>query len=265
MKLQRYSWCGMQVPAFKPALDFYTELLGMRLIKLDESRDLAIWVLPNGQGFEIFGPRHSNSRGWSWPVLSFDVESVPEARAELEARGVEFTTDILGAPGGRVWTFFRDPDGYLYEISERWEWRRAPGAVPEGADPPSERIAARVNGFPWAAIRPRNYDASVEFFGQALGLETYRLNPERDFAHFLLPSGEALELFGPKSPHAEVTGGLVLGFEVDDVSATRAAMEARAAQFITETRGLEPGGRARAYFKDPAGFVHEICQPWNWT
>jgi catechol 2,3-dioxygenase-like lactoylglutathione lyase family enzyme len=264
MTLLRYSWCGMQVPAFQPALEFFTEILGMRLIKLDASRDLAIWVLPTGQGFEIFGPGHGNPRRWQWPVISFDVENVREARAELESKGVEFTTDILGAPGGRVWTFFSDPDGYLYEISEPWQWRRAPGAVPEGADPPPERIAARVDGFPWAAIRPRDFGASVEFFGRTLGLETYRLNPERDFAHFLLPSGEALELFGARSPHAEVTGGSVLGFQVADVPAARAAMEARGAQFITETRGLEDGARARAYFRDPAGFVHEICQPWTW-
>jgi catechol 2,3-dioxygenase-like lactoylglutathione lyase family enzyme len=264
MTLLRYSWCGMQVPAFQPALDFFTEILGMRLIKLDASRDLAIWVLPSSQGFEIFGPRHGSPRGWQWPVLSFDVENVAEARAELETKGVVFTTDILGAPGGRVWSFFRDPDGYLYEISEPWEWRRAQGAVPDGADPSAERIAARVNGFPWAAHHPRDYQAALDFFGETLGLETYRVDRERDFAHFLLPSGEALELFGPRHPHTSMLSGIALGFEVDDVVAAHAAMQSRGVEFVTDVAGLEPDRRARAYFKDPVGFVHEICQPWQW-
>ena len=255
----------MQVPQFQAALEFFTEILGMRLIKLDPSRDLAIWVLPSGQGFEIFGPGHGNPRRWQWPVLAFDVEDVAAARAELEGRGVEFTTEILGAPGGRVWTFFRDPDGYLYEISEPWEWRRASGAVPDGSDPPPDRIATRVNSFPWAAHHPRDYQASVEFFATTLGLEVYRLEPERDFAHFLLPSGEALELFGPRHPHALMLSGVALGFEVDDVLGAHVAMQARGVEFITDVAGLEPGRRARAYFKDPAGFVHEICQPWTWT
>jgi catechol 2,3-dioxygenase-like lactoylglutathione lyase family enzyme len=264
VQIQRFSWCGMQVPEFQPVVDFYSRMLGMRLIKLAPERDLAIWILPNGQGFEVFGPRHAGQLKFGWPVLSFDVESVAQAREALGARGVEFVTGILGAPGGRVWTYFRDPDGYLYELAEPWEWRRAPDAVPDGSDPAPNEMVASVNGFPWAAIRPRDYAASVRFFGETLGLETYRLNPERDFAHFLLPSGEALELFGPRSPHAEVSGGPVLGFEVPDVSAARAAMEAGGAAFITETRGLEAGSRARAYFRDPAGFVHELCQPWVW-
>jgi catechol 2,3-dioxygenase-like lactoylglutathione lyase family enzyme len=254
----------MQVPEFRPALDFYTEILGMRLIKLDASRDLAIWVLPSGQGFEIFGPRHGNPRRWPGPVVSFDVEHVPTARAELEARGVEFTTEILGAPGGRVWTFFRDPDGLLYEISEPWEWRRAPGAVPDGADPPQDRIAVRVNGFPWAAHHTRDYQATYDFFAGALALEVHRVDADRDFAHFLLPSGEALEIFGPRHPHYALFGGIGLGFEVDDVQAAYDAMRARGVELVTDVAGLEPGRRARAYFRDPAGFVHEICQPWRW-
>ncbi len=226
--------------------------------------DLAIWVLPTGQGFEIFGPQHARRFDFGWPVVAFDVDNVAESRRELEAKGVEFTTDILGAHGGRVWTYLRDPDGYLYEISEPWEWRRADGAVPPGADPPAERIACRVRGFPWMAIRPRDFEASARFFGETLGFKTYRLNPERDFGHFLLESGEAIELFGSKNAHAEVTGGPVLGFEVDNVVEARKAMEARGVEFITETRGLEPGARARAYFRDPAGFSHEICAPWTW-
>ena len=37
MKLLRYSWCGMQVRAFQPVLDFYTELLGMPLEKASQA------------------------------------------------------------------------------------------------------------------------------------------------------------------------------------------------------------------------------------
>ena len=84
--LQRFSWCGVQVPDFRAAVHFYTELLGMRLIKLAPDRDLAIWALPSGQGFEIFGPRHTSYGHWQQPVLSFDVPSVRAARSEQIGR-----------------------------------------------------------------------------------------------------------------------------------------------------------------------------------
>jgi catechol 2,3-dioxygenase-like lactoylglutathione lyase family enzyme len=182
----------------------------------------------------------------------------------MERQGVEFTAGILGMPGGRVWTYFKDPDGYLYEIAEPWVWRRAEGAVPPGSDPPAERVALTVKGFPWVGIRPkRDFQASLELFGNIMGLKLHQLHANEDFAHFILPSGESLELFGPKHPHAQVTGGPVLGFSVDDLDAARTAMEARGVQFLSETTHADNGSRAWAHFRDPSGFVHEICQGWS--
>jgi hypothetical protein len=40
---------------------------------------------------------------------------------KLESRGVEFVTGVYGDES-EVWTYFRGPDGYLYEL---WQTPRA--------------------------------------------------------------------------------------------------------------------------------------------
>ena len=45
-----------------------------------------------------------------------DVEDIGQARADLEAKGVEFVTPIDRGPNGDAWCYFAGPDGFLYEI-----------------------------------------------------------------------------------------------------------------------------------------------------
>jgi hypothetical protein len=54
------------------------------------------------------------------PVLGFQVEDVRTARKELESQGVKFVTEVDGNES-EAWTYFRGPDGYLYEI---WQTAR---------------------------------------------------------------------------------------------------------------------------------------------
>ena len=53
--------------------------------------------------------------------VCFLVEDVPGAKAELEAKGVQFYTDVNvvddGPPGWR-WVYFSDPDGLALELVE---------------------------------------------------------------------------------------------------------------------------------------------------
>jgi hypothetical protein len=54
------------------------------------------------------------------------VEDVRAAKGELEARGVEFVTDVEGTES-EAWAYFRGPDGYLYEL---WQTARPLNARP---------------------------------------------------------------------------------------------------------------------------------------
>jgi len=50
------------------------------------------------------------------PISAFDVDDIDEARAELEAKGVKFVSEIGRGSRGIAWTFFEGPDGYLYQL-----------------------------------------------------------------------------------------------------------------------------------------------------
>ena len=86
---------------------FYVDTLGLRP---DESSNYEVWV-----GDTCFGIWEPASFGMEFapqknahPALH--VDDVAAARAELEAKGVEFTGDILDT-GVCHMTFFSDPDG----------------------------------------------------------------------------------------------------------------------------------------------------------
>ena len=53
------------------------------------------------------------------PALAFDVEDVGQVRAELEAKGVEFVTEIERGQDGVAWCYSSCPEGFLYEIWQR--------------------------------------------------------------------------------------------------------------------------------------------------
>ena len=52
--------------------------------------------------------------------VGFAVEDIRGVRQRLIEQGVETVTDVEGSPevGGR-WSYFRDPEGNVFEISER--------------------------------------------------------------------------------------------------------------------------------------------------
>ena len=82
--------------------------------------------VPSGQLFEVFGAESRFYPLHACPVLAFQVEDVRAARKELESRGVEFVTDVEGSES-EAWTYFRGPDGYLYEL---WQTERPLKALP---------------------------------------------------------------------------------------------------------------------------------------
>ena len=120
MEIRGYSWAGTPTEDFDGATSFFGEVLGLPTLIHDEGRKIAIFRLPSGQLFEIFGPGTDYHELMKTPTLAFDVEDIGQARAELEAKGVKFVTDVKRGPGGDEWCYFVGPDDFLYEI-----WQRA--------------------------------------------------------------------------------------------------------------------------------------------
>jgi catechol 2,3-dioxygenase-like lactoylglutathione lyase family enzyme len=98
---------------------FYVEILGLPLSKRwgqmpaaeFETGTLTIAVMQS----EAFGMEF---RANNHPI-ALRVEDVPSARAELEARGVEFSGDILDS-GVCHQAFFTDPDGNRLALHHRY-------------------------------------------------------------------------------------------------------------------------------------------------
>jgi catechol 2,3-dioxygenase-like lactoylglutathione lyase family enzyme len=126
MRVLGYTWAGVRSSDLKSAAHFFSEVLGLSLCH--ENTAILQFELPSGQLFEVFG---SESRFYplhECPVLAFQVEDVRAAKTELASRGVAFVTDVEGNES-EAWTYFRGPDGYLYEL---WQTARPLHALPLG-------------------------------------------------------------------------------------------------------------------------------------
>ena len=124
MRVLGYTWAGVRTSDLKSAARFFADVLGLPLIY--EGKHLVQFETPSGQLFEVFGSESRYYQLHACPVLGFQVENLPEARKELESQGVEFATEVYGNES-EAWTYFRGPDGYLYEL---WQTARALKALP---------------------------------------------------------------------------------------------------------------------------------------
>lgn len=121
MRILGYTWAGVRTSDLKSAARFFSDVLDLSLIR--EGKGMVQFELPSGQLFEVFGPESRYYPLHACPVLAFQVDDVRAARKELESRGVEFVTAVEG-PESEAWTYFRGPDGYLYELwqtARRWK------------------------------------------------------------------------------------------------------------------------------------------------
>jgi catechol 2,3-dioxygenase-like lactoylglutathione lyase family enzyme len=118
--ITRTDFVYLPVTSFERAEQFYSGVLGLpcsvrysRGIGGEfETGNLTIQVVESGQIGREFAP---NDRG----AIALHVDDVASARAELEARGVEFQGDILDS-GVCHQAFFHDQDGNLLILHHRY-------------------------------------------------------------------------------------------------------------------------------------------------
>lgn len=112
-----------------------------------------------------------------------------------------------------------------------------------------------------ACLLVNNFDKSLTFYKDALGLAVN--SQEGKFADFKL-EGTSLAIFQkseatamfPKE-HMGNSGGIVLGFQVEDVQKTCNELKTKGVQ-IFEGPKTTAWGQTVAYFKDPDGNIWEV-------
>lgn len=118
MRLGWPNWIGVVVEDLEAQRSFYRDVLGMREISAGDG-----WVqfdmgFPNV--FELLertdDPQYDRPRY----QVGFAVDDIFAAREELLAAGVEAITKVEGGPDSQgYWCYFRDPEGNVFEISQR--------------------------------------------------------------------------------------------------------------------------------------------------
>jgi hypothetical protein len=115
MKVEGLAFVGTRTDQFEAMRKLYHETMGLELTH--EEPGMCIWRLPDGGLVEIFSvdePEHLDFT--TGPVPGFRVDDVTSARKTLEEAGMEFLGPMQRV-NGRGWSFFRGPDGFVYEIT----------------------------------------------------------------------------------------------------------------------------------------------------
>jgi glyoxylase I family protein len=115
MKTKGIVWLGTRTDRFDQMTDFCRDVMGLSQTSLEPG--FAIFDLPNGDRLEVFGSQHSYNTFFTHPVAGFLVDYIEAARAELEAKGIEFIGPIESDTEDYKWTHFRAPDGFIYELT----------------------------------------------------------------------------------------------------------------------------------------------------
>ncbi|OLQ93743.1 hypothetical protein BIY21_11030 [Vibrio ponticus] len=128
MKLEAIHHVAIICSDYLKSKHFYVELLGLEIIaenyrQARDSYKLDL-ALPNGNQLELFSfpnppARPSNPEAQGLRHLAFVVESVEQSAQYLTQHGVEVEPIRIDEFTGKVFTFFKDPDGLPLELYQK--------------------------------------------------------------------------------------------------------------------------------------------------
>lgn len=125
MKLDRIHQIAIYARDIDEAITFYRDTLGVRFLEKYDPPGLAF--------FDFSGMRLLLEEAAPKSALYFWVDDIDSAFAELQSKGIEFTTGpqlihqddagVFGKPGNEEWmAFFSDPSGNVLVLAtQRWE------------------------------------------------------------------------------------------------------------------------------------------------
>ena len=117
MHVSAISWAGVRTKNFDATIRYFSEIVGLPLTLRDNESEVAHFRLESGDLFEVSGPNNRHDALHACPVFAFEVDDIVSARGQMEAKGVEFVTQI-DTWEDEAWSYFRGPDGYLNEIKQ---------------------------------------------------------------------------------------------------------------------------------------------------
>ncbi len=112
------NWLGLVVEDLERQRSFYRDVLGLDEIEADE--DWMQFDMGRPNVFELLrrtdDPQYDRVRFQP----GFSVDDIDRARERLLQLGAEPVSGVEGGPdsGGR-WCYFRDPEGNVFEVSQR--------------------------------------------------------------------------------------------------------------------------------------------------
>ncbi|MFW0784887.1 VOC family protein [Gordonia sp. CPCC 206044] len=157
MKIYGIRWVGSRTTNYQAMRDFAADTLGLTVVQ--DQQNAVVFAFPDGSALEVFKPGDDDHAFFDHPVAGLIVDDVREARAELEARGVEFIGEVhdgVADSWGSAWSHFRAPDGHVYVLISR------PALHP--ADTPRRFDELRF------CLKVKDLDAAVELYRDGLGM-----------------------------------------------------------------------------------------------
>jgi catechol 2,3-dioxygenase-like lactoylglutathione lyase family enzyme len=115
IELQFPRWVGVVCANLHGQRHFYRDILGLR--ETDHGKDWVQFDMGTGVTFEIVAQSGDPEYDQPRYQVGFAVEDIHAAREELLSRGVQVVSDIKGS--NSYWAYFRDPEGNVFEITER--------------------------------------------------------------------------------------------------------------------------------------------------
>ncbi len=119
-KVKQIQMAWIVVSDLKAAIKFYEETVGLKLTVLSEEHG---WAEMSGmEGGALLGIAQSSSAEEVKPgenaVVTFTVENLETAKADMGKKGANFIGDIIEIPGHVKLQTFKDKDGNRFQIVE---------------------------------------------------------------------------------------------------------------------------------------------------
>jgi catechol 2,3-dioxygenase-like lactoylglutathione lyase family enzyme len=112
----------------------------------------------------------------------------------------------------------------------------------------------QVKSFSWVGVSTDDFDRSMSFFRDLLGLEVWAQGEGQ--AILKTASGQQLEIFGRDEREKQLTASPVIAFEVDDLESAKEELRLAGIELIGEVGRWN--GYCWQYFRSPDGHIFEI-------
>lgn len=110
------TWIGVVAEDLERQRRFWGDLLG--LPEMGSGSDYVEFDTGQGRSFELIQRSNEPQYDRSRFQVGFAVEDIERAREELIRRGAEPVTEII-RDSDSSWAYFRDPEGNVFEITQR--------------------------------------------------------------------------------------------------------------------------------------------------